>query len=210
VIVPVEYVWSAHVMGTGHAPGDDRIGPPWQAELMPGLPAIVMKPKGIADAYGLRARYRDAETMAFFPAETLTGLYDVMGQAAQVMLALTLAAQILVIAAILAGILAVLGLQRRSFAVLRALGAPAGYVFLSVWLYVAIMVMGGAAVGLPLGWAAAHLVSAMVAQRTGIAIVPMLGAPELMLAGLMVFCGLVLALLPAWLCYRRPVVEALR
>mgnify|MGYP000650271338 CR=1 FL=1 len=64
--------------------------------------------------------------------------------------------------------------------------------------------------GLPLGWAAAHLVSAMVAQRTGIAIVPMLGAPELMLAGLMVFCGLVLALLPAWLCYRRPVVEALR
>lgn len=210
VIVPVEYVWSAHVMGTGHAPGDDRIGPPWQAELMPGLPAIVMKPEGIADAYGLRARYRDAETMAFFPAETLTGLYEMMGQAAQVMLALTLAAQILVIAAILAGILAVLGLQRRSFAVLRALGAPAGYVFLSVWLYVAIMVMGGAAVGLPLGWAAAHLVSALVAQRTGIAIVPMLGAPELMLAGLMVFCGLVLALLPAWLCYRRPVVEALR
>ena len=58
---------------------------------MPGLPAIVMKPEGIADAYGLRARYRDAETMAFFPAETLTGLYEVMGQAAQVMLALTLA-----------------------------------------------------------------------------------------------------------------------
>ncbi len=210
VIVPVEYVWSAHVMGTGHAPGDTRIGPPWRAEHMPGLPAIVVKPRGIADAYGLRARYRSADSTAFFPAETLTELYRMLGGAARVLLGLTLAAQVLVIAAILGGILAVLGLQRRSFAVLRALGAPAGYVFLSVWLYVSVMVLGGALLGLPLGWAAARLVSAGIADETGIAIGASLGGTELALTGILVLCGLILALLPAWRCYRQPVAEGLR
>ncbi|WP_199257516.1 ABC transporter permease [Paracoccus binzhouensis] len=210
VVVPVEYIWSAHVMGTGHPPGDERIGPPWQAELMPGLPAIVMKPASVADAYGLRARYRTEASTAFFPAETLIELYAVMGDATRVMLGLTLAAQVLIVAAILAGILAVLDLQRRSFAVLRALGAPRRYVFLSVWLYVAVMVLGGALAGLPLGWAASQLVSALISRETGVAFAATLGWSELAMAGLLVLAGFLLALLPAWRVYRQPVVEGLR
>ncbi|MFC3570056.1 ABC transporter permease [Paracoccus simplex] len=210
VVVPVEYIWSAHVMGTGHPPGTERIGPPWQAELMPGLPAIVMKPASVADAYGLRARYRSEVSTAFFPAETLVELYAVMGDATRVMLGLTLAAQVLIVAAILAGILAVLDLQRRSFAVLRALGAPRRYVFLSVWLYVAVMVLGGALAGLPLGWAASQLVSALISRETGVAFAATLGGSELAMAGLLILAGFLLALLPAWRVYRQPLVEGLR
>ncbi len=210
VIVPVEYVWMAHAMGTGHALGDARIGPPWQADLMPGLPAIVVKPKSVTAAYGLRARYRTAQSTAFFPAETLVELYSIMGGAARIMAGLTLAAQVLVVAAILAGILAVLDLQRRGFAVLRALGASALYVFVTVWAYVGLLVLGGAVLGLPLGWAASAVVSRVISAQTGVAMTASLGLRELTLAGLLIAAGLVLALLPALRIYRHSVVEGLR
>ncbi len=210
VIVPVEYVWQAHAMGTGHAPGDDRIGAPWQADLLPGLPAIVVKPESIAAAYGLRSRYRTSDSMAFFPAETLVELYEVTGGTARIMAGLTLAAQILVVAAILAGLLAVLDLQRQRFAVLRALGAPASYLFLTVWLYVTVMVLGGALLGLPLGWAASALISARISVFTGVAMQAQLGVAELWMAGALVLAGMALALVPAIRVYRQPVVDGLR
>lgn len=210
VIVPVEYVWMAHAMGTGHALGETRIGPPWQADLMPGLPAIVVKPASIAAAYGLRSRYRSLESTAFFPAETLVELYAVMADGARIMAGLTLAAQVLVVAAVLAGVLAVLDLQRKSFAVLRALGAEARFVFVTVWLYVAAMVVGGALLGLPLGWVASTIASGVIAQQTGIALSVQLGRAELALAGALIVAGLCLALIPAIRVYRQSVVAGLR
>lgn len=210
VVVPVEYIWFAHGMGTGHASEEARVGPPWDAALMPGLPAIVVKPESVAAAYGLRARYRSAESTAFFPAETLVELYALMGNAARVMAALTLAAQVLVVAAILAGILAVLDLQRKSFAVLRALGAPASYVFLTVWLYVAVMLLGGAALGLPLGWAGSALASSLIAQQTGVAMHATLGWSEIAMAAILLTCGFLLALVPAIRVYRQSVVDGLQ
>ena len=210
VVVPVEYVWFSHTMGTGHPVGDDRIGPPWQADLLPGLPAIVMKPDSIPAAYGLRSRYRSAESMAFFPAETLIDLYQVMGGATRIMSALTLAAQVLVVAAILAGILAVLDLQRRRFAVLRALGAPARFVFLVVWLYVGAMIVSGAILGLPLGWVASAVVSDLIATQTGVAMHASLGWRELGMAGILIVLGLLLAVFPALRLYRMSPIAGLR
>lgn len=210
VVVPIEYIWSAHAMGTGHPIGDDRIGAPWQADLLPGLPAIVVKPESIAAAYGLRNRYRTAEATAFFPAEVLVELYAILGNIARIMSALTLAAQALVVAAILAGLLAALDLQRQRFAVLRALGAPALYIFAIVWLYVGALIVSGAVIGLPLGWAMAGVVSALIARETGVAMIATIGLRELALTGILLGLGLVLALIPAVLVYRRPVVEGLR
>lgn len=210
VIVPVEYVWMAHALGTGHALGDARIGAPWQAELLPPLPAIVVKPKSIAGAYGLRARYRTTETMAFFPAETLVELYGVMGGATRIMTGLTLAAQGLVMVAILAGLLAVLDLQRQRFAVLRAMGAPAGFVFLVVWLYVAAMLLLGTLLGPLLGWGLASALSSQIGAVTGVALLPALSWREIGLAAALLVVSGVLALIPAWRLYRQPVAEALR
>lgn len=210
VIVPVEYIWNAHAMGTGHAPGDDRIGAPWDAALMPGLPAIVMHPASIPAAYGLRGRYRTAESTAFFPAETLVDLYQLMGGAVRIMSALTLAAQVLVVAAILAGLLAVLDLQRRRFAVLRALGAPAGFVLLTVWLYVGTMIVAGAGIGLVLGWACSAALTRIVADWSGVAMTATLGAREFAAVGTLIAVGLALAILPAWRIYRASPVETLR
>lgn len=210
VVVPIEYNWVAHGLGTGHLPGDTHIGAPFDAENLPGLPAVVVKPKDVAAAYGLRGAYRTPQSTAFFPAEVLIELYALLGDATAIMSGLTLAAQALVVAAILAGVVAILDLQRQRFAVLRALGASPIFIFTTVWIYVAAIVLSGALIGLCLGWAFASVVSDLLAQSTGVAMRAEIGLRELSLVGTLVGLGLVLALVPALIIYRRPVVEALR
>jgi putative ABC transport system permease protein len=79
VIVPIESVWRVHRLPTGHAEADTRIGPPFEADRVPGAPAIIIKPDTLAAAYGLRNAYRTPLSMAFFPAEALVRLYEVLG-----------------------------------------------------------------------------------------------------------------------------------
>lgn len=210
IIVPIEYNWQAHEMPIGHAPGETHIGAPFNPDYLPGVPAVVVKPGTIAAAYGLRSVYRTAESTAFFPAEVLVDLYAVMGDVARVMGGLTLAGQVLVVAAILAGILALLDLQRQRFAVLRAMGAPGRFVFATVWIYVGTLLLAGAAIGLPLGWLAAAVISQMVSGATGVAMVAAIGPSELALVGALLGLGFLLAFLPAILVYRQPVAESLR
>ncbi|MCR6634163.1 ABC transporter permease [Devosia sp.] len=210
IVVPIEYNWAAHGLGTGHLPEDTHIGAPFDPDALPGLPAVVVKPKDLAAAYGLRSAYRTPQSTAFFPAEVLVGLYALLGDATAIMSALTLAAQALVVAAILAGVVAILDLQRQRFAVLRALGASPLFIFATVWIYVAGIVVTGALTGLVLGWGAAAVVSDLLAQSTGVAMRAEIGARELSLVGTLVGLGLVLALVPALIIYRRPVVDALR
>ena len=45
IVVPIEYNWVVHGLGTGHKPGSTRIGPPFDAAKLPGVPAIVVKPE---------------------------------------------------------------------------------------------------------------------------------------------------------------------
>ncbi|WP_449394334.1 FtsX-like permease family protein [Devosia riboflavina] len=210
IVVPIEYNWAAHGLGTGHLADDTHIGAPFDPDALPGLPAVVVKPTDVAAAYGLRAAYRTPQSTAFFPAEVLVGLYALLGDATAIMSALTLAAQALVVAAILAGVVAILDLQRQRFAVLRALGASPIFIFATVWIYVAGIVVTGALVGLGLGWGAAAVVSDLLAQSTGVAMRAEIGTRELSLVGTLVGLGLILAVVPALIIYRRPVVEALR
>ena len=100
------------------------LGPPFDRKLLPGVPAIVMHPESINAAYGLRNVYRTSTSMAFFPAEVLIKLYDIMGDVRTIMNWLAIATQGLVVLSMLAGVVAILSLHRRQFAVLRALGAP--------------------------------------------------------------------------------------
>lgn len=210
IVVPIEYNWLAHGLGTGHLPEDKHIGAPFDPDALPGLPAVVVKPKDVAAAYGLRAAYRTPRSTAFFPAEVLVGLYALLGDATAIMSGLTLAAQALVVAAILAGVVAILDLQRQRFAVLRALGASPLFIFATVWIYVAAIVVTGALAGLVLGWGAAAVVSDLLALSTGVAMRAEIGTRELSLVGTLVGLGLILALVPALIIYRRPVVDALR
>jgi putative ABC transport system permease protein len=209
VIVPIEFVWRVHGLPTGHAETSTRIGPPFDPDRISGVPAIVITPETVNAAYGLRNLYRTPLSMAFFPAEALVRLYEVLGDIRELMSWLALATQGLVVIAMLAGVMAILTLHRRQFAVLRALGAPRLYIFLCVWTQIAVIAVAGALIGLLLGAGAAVAVSRLITQATGIVLPARIGPDELTLVGGMILFGLLVATVPAFISYRRSIIEHL-
>ena len=224
IIVPVEAVWLVHALSSGHpaastgvtANHDDEaenripIGPPWLEAEMPGVPAIVVKAKSVGDAYRLRAELRRGGTTAVFPAEILLDLYSTLGDARDVLAIISIAAQALVIAAVLLAVFAVIAARRQQLAVLRALGASRSFVFALVWCQVMIMIAAGALIGLGLGWLGAQAISRIVEARTGLAVAATIARPELGMVLALVLVGALLAIMPSALSYRQPVAEGLR
>jgi len=210
VLTPIELTWEVHGLGSGHGEGAFSIGPPFDLATMPGVPALVMKPDSLAAAYGLRSQYRTPDTMAFFPAEVLVQLYALLGDVRVVMSSLAIATAVLLVAAILAGILILMRLYRQRFAVLRALGAPRLYIFAVAWTFSFGLIGLGSLLGLGAAAAMTGTISAILSTASGIALSASIGTSEALLALALAVIGAVLALVPAALLYRRPVVEALR
>jgi putative ABC transport system permease protein len=204
ILVPIETVWQIHALGTGHAEDSTRIGPPWEARDVPGVPAIVVKPESVASAYALRARYRSGGTAAVFPAEVLVELYGILGNLRDLVTALALATQVLVGIAILLAVAAALATRRRSLAVLRAIGAPREFLFTVVWGELVLIIGAGSFLGLALGYAAAFALAAWMDLATGIAAPVTLAWREVGLAVGLVVVGSLLAAVPAASAYRRP------
>ncbi|TBW37364.1 ABC transporter permease [Siculibacillus lacustris] len=209
VIVPVETVWETHGLGNGHAPGIERIGPPFDAATVPDVPAIVVKPKSFAAAYQLRGEWRRGVTQALFPAEVLVELHVALGDVQQILLVASALDDGLVFLAVTALLVTVVGLRRRRYAVLRALGAPQSFVLATVWGAAAVLMVAGASLGLGLGWGAAIAVSQLIAGDTGLAVPVTIGAPEILWAGAVALAGSLFALIPAWVAGRGSVIDGL-
>ena len=190
--------------------GDGPLGPPFLAAKVPGVPALVVKPKAVADAYALRAQYRQGGTMALFPAEVLVTLYRTMGDVRDVLVVASALDNVLVFAAVLLVIAALSGLRRQRYAVLRALGAPRIYVLLVVWLGAASLIAAGAVGGLALGWGGAVAVSALLETRTGLGLAFMPDWSDLGFVAMLVVAGATMALVPALVSYGRPIAEGLK
>jgi putative ABC transport system permease protein len=210
ILIPVESVWETHGLGNGHADGTTRLGPPFEADKVPGVPAVVVKPRQVFEAYQLRAAYRQGGTMALFPAEVLVSLYQTVGDVKDLLVIASVFNNVLVFLAILLLIVTMTGLRRRRYAVLRALGATRLYVAVVVWLGAALLVTLGALGGLVIGAAAAGALSALIEARTGLTLAAAPGWPEVMLALGMAALGSLIAVIPALLAFRSPVAEALR
>jgi len=197
----------------GHAgiDADAPLDEHWERDSTPGLPAILVKPRSIADAYRLRQDYRsDSRTLAVFPGEVLTGLYATLGDARQVLGVIAIGAQLLVAAALLMVTVVHVGQRRRQIGALRAFGAPRAAVFGIVWLELFVLIGLGILLGYAGGYLAASILSRLFAMQRGFGL-PVAFAPEdgATLAALVAVAAL-LATLPAWLAYRQPAASALR
>ena len=210
ILVPVEDVWAVHGLPTGHSDSDDQIGPPWDATALPGVPAIAVKPKTVGAAYTLRNQYRNASSTAVFPAEVLNELYAALGDVRDMMSILAIAAQILVVTAVLMALLVGFLARQRQFAVLRAVGASRSYVFAVIWSEVSLLIFSGTLGGLGLGYAAAQTLAYLLAQKTGFSMPIHLGAPEFWLVATLTLLGLLIALIPAQLGLRRSISTGLK
>jgi len=210
IIAPVEALWRLHARPSGHREGSAQIGPPWDGEPLPEVSAIVVNPRSVADAYRLRARYRDTATMAVFPAEVLVEMYAMLGDARDLLWLIALVTQALVVAAVLLAVFATLAQRRRQLGVLRALGASRRYVFLVVWFHASALITVGASVGLLLGWSGAMGLSMVLHARTGLSVPVTIWWPEIGLVVILAAVGALLATIPSWLSYRQPVSSLLR
>lgn len=208
ILVPVEDVWAAHGIALGAS--GRTIGPPWPATALPGVPAIAVKPRSVADAYRLRNEFRNGDSTAFFPAEELNELYGTLGDLRDLMMILAVACQILVVSAVLIVLLVGLAARRPQFAVLRAIGAGRGYIFVAIWLEVAALVVVGALVGTLAGYGASRVIGGWLTGRTGFALPIGMGIEEAVLMVALIVIGLVAAAIPAVLAFRQPVVAGLR
>lgn len=208
VLVPVESVWEAHGLGNGHR-GEDHVGAPFDATTLPGLPAIVVKPKSFAAAYQLRAENRAKGLSALFPAEVLVEFYQVIGDVGAILRVASALDDGLVFLAVTALLVTVGSLRRRRYALLRALGAPRAYVLLTVWGAAAILVALGCLGGLALGWGGAVGVSALLGAESGLVVPVRLETPDLLWAGAVFLAGSLFALVPAVLAGRGRVVDGL-
>ncbi|UVC07946.1 ABC transporter permease [Rhizobium sp. TH2] len=232
ILVPIQAVWHIHGMGheehehkneAGKAPeadhdehqhhGESHADAPldehWDADV-PGLPAILVKPKTIADAYKLRQEYRADATVAVFPGEVLTRLYATLGDAKRVLFAVAAGSQVLVAASLLLVTVMHVGQRRRQIGALRAFGAPRHALFAIVWLELFALVLVGIALGFALGYAAARAISNLVSEGSGVSMpVGFSGEDMTFLIVLTLFAALISAL-PAILAYRQSPAAALR
>ncbi|MBO0131753.1 FtsX-like permease family protein [Agrobacterium burrii] len=179
-------------------------------ENMPGLPAILVKPKTIADAYRLRQEYRSGNTLGVFPGEVLTGLYATLGDAKMVLGAVAAGSQGLVAAALMLVTVIHVGQRRRQIGALRAFGAPRGSVFAIVWLELFFLVALGVGIGFLLGLGAAHIGAQLFTAKSGVILPVGFTREDLRLALFLLGFAAVLAAIPALLAYRQSPAAALR
>ena len=235
ILVPIRAVWSLHGMAGAHeedhehadadAGADDHEHEhehehghvDAQAPLdehfdagTPGVPAILVKPKTIADAYRLRQEYRSETTLAVFPAEVLTRLYGTLGDARSLLLAIAIGTQGIVIAAILLVAIMHIGSRRRQIGALRALGAPMRSVVVIVWGELFLLFLAGIALGGGLGLAVAELVSARMTAATAVRLPVEFAREDWRLAAGFVIAAAIVSLVPAIAALRLSPAAALR
>ena len=194
ILVPIEALWTMHG-------GDANSGR---------APAIVVKPRTVADAYELRTKYRAGGTVALFPAEVLLPLYSLLGDVRAMLGGMAVAFEVLLIFAVLLVIVAVLAGRKHGIGVLRALGAPPAFVVSTVWLEGALLIGLGIATGTLLGVALLQGTSAYVSSRTGLSVGASLGAPEFGLLAALFVGGSLLAGLPSLPLLWKPIAGLLR
>lgn len=231
ILVPIRAVWQLHGMSPHdahdhagethesaeaadhdherHVEADAVADEHFDAET-PGIPAVLVKPKTIADAYRLRQEYRGETTLAVFPAEVLTRLYATLGDARGLLLAIAIGTQIIVIAAVLLVTIMHVGARQRQIGALRAFGAPRRAVVAIVWGELFLLFLAGFAAGLLIGYGAARLISATLTATTAIRMPVEFAREDLSLAFWFIVLAALVSILPALSTLRLSPARALR
>ncbi|MGB3876948.1 MAG: ABC transporter permease [Shinella zoogloeoides] len=226
ILVPIRAVWQLHGMEekAGHEDHDHEdhdhdheahvdanagLDEHFDAAT-PGIPAVLVKPKTVADAYRLRQEYRGETTLAVFPAEVLTRLYATLGDARSLLLAIAIGTQVIVIAAILLVTVMHVGARQRQIGALRAFGAPRRSVLAIVWGELFVLFLAGFALGIAVGYAAAEAISASLAATTAVRMPVEFAREDIPLALWFLFLAVLVSLVPAVSALRLSPARALR
>jgi putative ABC transport system permease protein len=159
----------------------------------------------------LSALLRDPEWTVANPSDSVGGLFEIVSNIDQVLLAMAIAVMLSSGVSILLALYNSMEQRRKQIAVLRVLGASRRRVFSMVLTESAIIGLIGGAIGIGLALLGGVIVSKILVQRVGIVIEPSLPIDGyLMIVLVSVALSCVAGVLPAFVAYRTSVVRALR
>lgn len=154
---------------------------------------------------------RDPNWTVANPSDTVGGLFSIVSNIDQVLLAMAVAVMLSSGVSILLALYNSMEQRRRQIAVIRVLGASRARVFGMVLTESAIIGLIGGAIGIVLALVCGMLVTSVLAQRVGIVVEPAFpldGYLFIVLASIALSC--VAGAIPAIVAYRTSVVRALR
>ncbi len=226
ILVPMRTVWQLHGMEAheehGHSEHADTphdhdheidVNAPLDEVFdakSPGIPAILVKPKTIADAYRLRQEYRSENTLAVFPAEVLTRLYSTLGDARSLLLGIAVGTQIIVVFALLLVAIMHIGARKRQIGALRAFGAPVRSIIAIVWGELFLLLLLGIFLGLAIGYAVAHAITSWLTATTAVRMPVEFAMNDVWMTAGFIAVAAVVSLVPALLALRVSAATALR
>ncbi|HWT61810.1 MAG TPA: ABC transporter permease [Ochrobactrum sp.] len=226
ILVPIRTVWQLHGM-EGHEEHDHAddvekshdhdheidVDAPLDEAFdadSPGVPAVLVKPKTIADAYRLRQEYRSDRTLAIFPAEVLTRLYSTLGDARSLLLGIAVGTQGIVVFALLLVAVMHIGARKRQIGALRALGAPVRSIMAIVWGELFFLLLLGIFLGLAIGYAVAQAITSWLTATTAVRMPVEFAMSDVWLAVGFIIVAAVVSLVPALMTLRMSAASALR
>ena len=222
ILVPIGTVWQIHGLTQGmipeqngnshehtHVDADSAIDEHFSATT-PDVPAILVKPRSIADAYKLRQDYRGNGTVAVFPAEVLTSLYATLGDAKTVLMLIAIGTQALIAAALIFVTLVHMTQRRKQIGALRALGVSRPVVFTLVWSETVLLLLVGILCGYALGYAGATILSGIMTRSSGILMPIEFDSEDLHFMLVLFAIAAVMGLIPGLRAYRQSPASALR
>ena len=213
IITSVESIWNIHGLPNGHnpkGPTPKQIGPPFDNDFLPGVSVVIVNPKNISAAYGIRNKYQTNDTMAFFPAEVLVQLYRYFANVTKVLKTISISTQILIILSVIIGLIILMQLFSKQFAIFRAIGATKNYIFYVIWINSFVLVLIGCILGLIFGYLFTFITSMYIVNETGIYFKSSIGYSELYFIIYTLIIGLAISTIPAINLYRYPVIKFLR
>ena len=230
ILVPIRAVWQLHGMTPheehdpmeeateaedhahdqeAHVESDAPVDEHFDADT-PDVPAVLVKPKTVADAYRLRQDYRGETTLAVFPGEVLTRLYATLGDARSLLLAIATGTQAIVAAAVLLVAIMHIGTRQRQIGALRALGAPRRSIVVIVSGELFVLFLAGFGLGILIGQIAARFISAALTATTAVRMPVEFAREDIFLAAWFVALMMVIAIVPALFSLRTSPARALR
>ena len=182
-----------------------------------------LKPKEITAALvGLKQRgdvfrmqrfvnqYRGEPLLGVMPGVALDELWQTIGIVERSLLAVSALVVLVGLAGLAATLLAGLNERRRELAILRALGAGPGEVFLMLTAEGLLVTTLGALLGLALLAAGSGLAAPWLLERFGVVLATRWpGSEELALIGAVILTGLLASLVPGWRAWRMSLADGL-
>ena len=155
-------------------------------------------------------QYRGEPLLAVMPGVALDELWQSVAMVERTLLAISALVVLIGLAGLAATLLAGLNERRRELAILRALGAGPGDVFLMLTAEGALVTAAGALLGVLLMTMGSGLAAPWLLERFGIVLATRLpGSEELALIAAVIATGLLACLVPGWRAWRMSLADGL-